>query len=259
MIKKLIKHDTKKMFWVLGYIYIISIALAGITRLFGIWSEIQFLNIIGKVFQGITYSAICNILVNTFISILKVFCSGFYGKESYLTHTLPITKDKLLLSKYISGLIVIISSLIVSFVTLFIMHYSKSFINLLKALIQTISGNFNVTLFIFLVILIIFAEICAFISMSFTAIVKANTYNSKRVLKGLLWFVVYYFGSMIAVLIVSVIIFALTGNISNLFSSTLSKSSFLTLILTCLVLYISFIFIFYFICKKLFKKGVNVD
>lgn len=261
MIKKLMKYDTKKMFWVLGYIYIASIILAGITRLINIGKHIQFLFILGQVFSTLTYTAICSILVNTFVQTLRVFTTNFYKDESYLTHTLPISKNKLLLSKYLSALIVILSSVLVCFASLFILFYSKSFMSSLKLFIQASITNFNFSanLFIFALILVIFAQICTLISMAFTAIVKAYTYNTKRVLKGFIWFVIFYFGTMAITLLTMVVFFAITGNLSMLLSSTMSNFAFISILIIGFICYVAYAFIFYFICQKLFNKGVNID
>ena len=261
MIRKLMKYDLKKMLRVLIYIYIVSISLSIITRLINIGKEIQVIFIIGQVFAGLTYSALCSILVNTFVHILLVFYKNFYKDESYLTHTLPVSKNKLFLSKYLSSLIVILSSVIVCIISLFIMFYSKSFMTSLKNFINiSISGfNMPVGLFISLIILIIFSQICTMISMAFTAIVKANSYNSKRTIKGLSWFAIYYIGAMIITLLLAIIIFSITGNISLLFAKNLTQFAFLCLLFIALFAYISYAILFYLICKKLFNKCVNVD
>lgn len=261
MIGKLMKYDLKKMFRILVYIYIISIALAGITRLINIGKDIQAIAIIGYIFSGITYSAIGSIIVNTFVHVLRVFICNFYKDESYLTHTLPVNKNKLLLSKYLSGLIVIFTSVIVCFLSLFILFYSESFMMGLKAFFEmSIYGNsLSVGLLIILVVFIIFAQICAMISMSFSAIVKANMYNSKRVIKGLLWVALFYFGSMLLTFGTAVIALAITGNIAELTANVMSYSAFMTILILGLILYILYAIIFYFVCNKLFNKGVNVD
>ena len=101
MLGRLMKYDIKKMTKILIIMYIISLGLACVTRLINIGKNIQAIFIIGQVFTGLTYSAIVNVLVNTFVHILKVFINNFYKDESYLTHTLPIKKSKLLLSKYL--------------------------------------------------------------------------------------------------------------------------------------------------------------
>jgi len=261
MIKKLMKYDLKKMTYILLYIYAISIGLAGLTRLIFIGKNIQAVKIIGYVFQGLTYSAIGSILVNTFVHILRAFVGGFYKDESYLTHTLPVNKNKLLVSKYLASLITIFTSVVVCFVSLFIMFYSKSFISSLKVFIEvTVSGfNMSVPLFLFLMVTIIFSQICAIMSMAFCAVVKANTYNHKRVMKGLIWFFIFYFGSMFVTLILIVSIFAIKGSLSELLASVLSQSSFTLILIVGLILYVAYAVVFYFVTNKLFNKGVNVD
>lgn len=261
MIKKLMKYDIKKMTKILVYFYVISILLSIITRLINIGKNIQIIAIIGQVFAGLTYSAVASILINTFIHIIKVFACDFYKDESYLIHTLPVTKNQLLISKYLSGLVVVISSVIVSFLSIFIVLYSKEFFETLKVLIEKSITEFNIPvwLFILIMVVLIFAQICAIISMAFTSVVKANTYNSKRSIKSLMWFAIYYFGSMLVTLLIAVIIFAIGGNLSELGASVLSQSSFLTLLILALVCYIIYAFVYYFICKNLFNKGVNVD
>ena len=261
MIKKLIKYDLQKMTKLLLYLYFFTIIFAGISRLIGLGNHIQFVFIIQKVFEGITYSLIGSVVINTFVHILMVFYTNFYKDESYLTHTLPITKNKLFASKYISSLIVIFSSVLVCFLSLFIMFYSPEFMQMLTSSLQTIVAGFNIStgLFVTLFMLILFAQICGIIGIAFTAIVKAHTYNTKRVIKGLAWFAIFYLGSMLASLLTISIIFLISGNLSELGAAQLSQSAFLTVLITGLILYVIYAILFYFICNKIFNKGVNVD
>lgn len=262
MIKKLMKYDIRNMTKILVYFYAIGIIAAVLTRLINIGDHIQFIMIIGKIFEGITYAAIANIIINTFMHIiLKSFINNFYKDESYLTHTLPVTKKQLLISKYLSSLIVVLISVVVSVASLFIVLYSKEFIEGLKAFISLTVSGFNMSsgAFITLVVLILFTQVCAMISMSFTAIVKANTYNTKRVIKGLLWFAVYYFGSGLITLLLAVVTFAMGGNISELTATQMSQSSFTTLFILALVANIIYTVVHCLVSYKLFNKGVNVD
>lgn len=261
MLKYLMKYDLKKMFKLIKWFYILAIVLAGITRLLNIWNDIQIIKIIGMVFSGFTYSAIANILINTFIHILMRFSHSFYKDESYLTHTLPVKKNNLILSKYLSSLIVILSSVAVSFLSLFIIFYSPEFVQGIKMAIDGVVAGFNISggLFIFLTLLIIFAEICSMMSMGFTAIVKGYSYNQKRGLKGFLWFVIYYMICSNITLILTVIVTAITGDLNSLFANQMSNGAFITLIIISLITYIAYSIIFYFLCKKEFNKGVNVD
>ena len=261
MIGKLMKYDLKKMLRILVYIYFISLGLAIITRLINIGKDIQAIAIIGYVFSGLTYSAIGSIIVNTFVHILRVFICGFYRDESYLTHTLPVEKNKLLLSKYLSSLIVVFASVFVSFLSLFIMFFSKEFmIGLKTALSSTVAGlNMSLGLLMAIIVLVIFSQICTMMSMAFAAVVRGNMYNQKRVPKGLLWFALFYFGSMIVSIAVIALIMVISGNIADLTAAVMSQSSFVTILISGLVLYAVYSIVFYFICQKWFNKGVNVD
>ena len=261
MLGKLMKHDIKKISKILVILYGISLGLAGLTRLINIGKKIQAIAIIGGVFAGLTYSAIGSVLVNTFVHIIRVFTVDFYKDESYLTHTLPIKKGKLLLSKYLSSLFVTFCSVAVCFLSLFTLFYSPKLMLILKLLIaKTVAGyNMPSWLFLTLIVAIIFTQICAIITMSFTAIIKANTYNHKRILKGLLWFALFYFGSMFAVVFVAIVTLAIQGNLSQLVASQMNNVSFISIIVIALLVYVLCAIAFYFLSKKMFEKGVNVD
>ena len=261
MIKKLFKYDFNNMTKTLKWFYLIVIGVAILTRLVLIGKKIQLINIIGRILLGCTYSAVANVLINMFIHIPTYLNRNFYKDESYLTHTLPISKNKLFLSKCLSALTVILISVAVCVVGLLIVFLDKSFITGIKVVFESIVVGFNMPawLIISLLVLLIFAEFCTLISMGNTAIIKANTYNQKRGIKGVIWFMAYYFGATLITLIISIIVFALTGNINALFSEKMPQSALLTLLIISTVLYVGYVFVHYFIANKIFNKGVNVD
>ena len=261
MMIKLLKYDLKQVLGFLVYFYVISFGFAVITRLINIGKDIQFIYIIGLIFAGITYAGVAQILINVFTQTLKIFITDFYKDESYLTHTLPVTKNQLLLAKYLTALITIVISVAVCVLDLFIVLYTPEFFEGVKALISlTVSGlNMSGGLFLFLCCLIILLQICAIISMVFSAIVKANTYNSKRVIRGFIWFFIYYFASMVATLAIATIVFAITGNLSSLFAQVLPQSAFVTILIIGAIAYFVYSILFYFMANKNFNKGVNVD
>jgi len=261
MLKRLMKYDLKRTLKYLVWFYALSIVLSGICRLLDIWKDIHVIRILSSVFSSLTYSAIATVLVNTFFHILLSFVASFYKDQSYLTHTLPVKKDNLLLSKYLSALIVVLCSVLACVFSLFIMLYSSAFIKTLKtAILSAVIGlNIGGGTLILLLVLIIFSQILALISMAFSAIVKGHSYNQKRRLKGVLWFVVYYLASMYLTLIFAVICTTITGEIKTLFSNQMSSSAFLTVLIVALISYWFYALFFYFLCKREFNKGVNVD
>ena len=261
MIAKLMKYDIKNMMRILVYIYVVSIGLSIITRILNIWSDIQVLFLIKEIFAGLTYSAVGSVIINAFAHVLKVLVCSFYKDESYLTHTLPVKKSELLLSKYLSGLVVVLCSVAIAFVSLAIVLYSPEFMDMLGVLLEMVVAGFNmsVSTFITIFVLLVFVQLCAMMSMVFVAVVKGNMYNSKRAIKGLLWFVVCYMATMCAMLLVILAVFAIQGNVSMFLSETLSQQAFMSIIVVCLVVYMLASVVFYIIANRLFNKGVNVD
>lgn len=261
MIKNLMKYDLKRMLKLLVYFYAVSICLSIVTRLIFIGNDIQFIYIIGQVFLGLTISAIVSIIVNTFAHTIRVFVVNFYKDESYLTHTLPATKNQLLTSKILSALIVILLSVIVCVADILLLFYSPTLKDTLVALINYTVAGFNMSAmgFIALLSLAVLSQICAYLMMAFSAIVKGNSYNSKRGRKGLLWFVVYYLGSMAITISLVALAFAVSGRITELSAVTMMQSSFLLIIILATITYSCITIAQFFLCKKLFNKGVNID
>ena len=141
------------------------------------------------------------------------------------------------------------------------MLYSKDFVAMLDTLLKAVVINLNMSvgLFITLMVIIIFAQICAMISFAFTAIIKGYSYNRKRGGKGLLWFFAFYFGSMIVTILIAVIVFAISGNLSLLFAEQLTQGAFITILIIGLAMYIIYTILFFLMSRKEFNKGVNVD
>ena len=59
------------------------------------------INIIGQISVGCMFSMIFSILINTMMRSWVRFRDSLYKDESYLTHTLPVTKNELYNSKFI--------------------------------------------------------------------------------------------------------------------------------------------------------------
>lgn len=261
MIVKLMKYDVKKMFWVLPYIYVAAIVLSGVARIINIYKDAQFMFILGQIVSGIVYGCIGSILVNTFVQTIKVFYSNLYGDEGYLTHTLPVKKDQILIAKFLSALIVILASVAVCVVCFIILFYSKSNMEMLKISLSVVVSAFDMSIqaFVALIVFIIFAEVCWLLAMVFFAIVKANTYNSKRVSKGMLWFVIYYLSASLITLLTVVVVLAISGNLSQLTEQVMSQFAFVSILVVGAVNYTAYAVISFFVCSKLFNRGVNLD
>lgn len=262
MVKKLIKYDLLKMLNTLPYFFVATIFFAGLTRLINIWNDIQFMFILGQIFQGTTIALIVNSLVNAFIGILILsFRFNFYSDESYLTHTLPVSKNQLYLSKFISAVITLLSTVVVIFVSLVIMFYSSETVKFIEeALSLVLTGlNFSPIVLVILVAITVLFQLLTMILIGFASIVKGHSYNNGKVIKSFMWFAIFYVLSSIVSLIGVVIALLVSGNISEIFATTMKVETFVILIVTALIIYACYVVAFYFIGNKLFNKGVNVD
>ena len=262
MIKKLIKYDVIKMTGTLPYFYAFALAFAGLTRLVNIWSDIQFIFIIGQIFQGTTIALMVNILVNSFLSVIvRSLVPSFYKDESYLTHTLPVTKNELMLSKFISAIIITFLSFIVCFGCLFIMFYSQETMTALKGLIELVVVGFDISsgAFVAIIAFILLFEIIAMMLIGFSAVIKGYSYNHGKVKMSFIWFVIYYAISTVINLIIVIIALLIGGNLSSLTATVMEADAFITIMIVTLINYALISVAFYFISNKLFSRGVNVD
>ena len=261
MIKKLLKYDLINTTRTLKYMYLVSLALAIVTRIINLFDHVFVMYIIGLIFAGCTYSAIANVLINTIVHVLKQFMGDFYGDRSYLVHTLPVTKNQLFASKYVCSLILMLVSFILSVMSLALVLLTPETATALQNALAMEIPDFNMPVwgFVTLLIGILIVQICAYMSFGFLAIIKANTYNRKRVLMGFIWFIILYVIAMLFMLAVGVIGLAIFGDVSQLFAEKLNNQSLIILI-TCIGIgYLIAIVVCTILAKNLFNKGVNVD
>ena len=125
MLNKLLKYDLKWCYKALIIFYILSLVFASLTRVFFSIDDSLIFYIVGKITLGITISLLASILINNILRLWARFIKNLYGDEAYLTHTLPVYKKDLFLSKVLSSLITLFTSTIFIIVSLFIMYYSK--------------------------------------------------------------------------------------------------------------------------------------
>ena len=135
MLKKLLKYDLQNIYKVLIVFYSLSLFFGVLTRIFFGIENSFIMNIIGQICSGTVIAMIFNILINNLMRLWHRFKSNFYGDESYLTHTLPVDKKTLYLSKFLASIITLFSSVVVIGITLFIAYYSKENIEVIKNLL----------------------------------------------------------------------------------------------------------------------------
>ena len=113
MLGKLLKYDLKWCFKPLLVFYMLAIFFSIIVRIVESFEQSLIILIIDKVCCGIVIAMLVNILINCFMRNWARFVKNIYKDEAYLTHTLPISKSEIYLSKILTAIITLLTSFVV--------------------------------------------------------------------------------------------------------------------------------------------------
>ena len=136
MLNKLLKYDLKYMIKNMGVFYILAIFFAITTRLLSLPEKTIMMDILVKISSGCVIAMIANIIINSMMRSWIRFRDSLYKDESYLTHTLPVTKNNLYNSKFLQTLIFFFVGFAMVLLTLFIAYYSKDTWNMIREYIR---------------------------------------------------------------------------------------------------------------------------
>ena len=263
MLGKLLKYDLKKTYKILVIFYMLAIFFGILTRIFlGIENSYN-MNIIGQICNGTAISMMINILINNLMRLWHSFNNDFYKDESYLTHTLPIEKKTLYLSKVLTAVITLFTSIFTIALTIFIAYYSKENLELLKSLLLPLAELYDSTMITIILsfIFIIFLEIMNMLQSGYAGIIIGNRKNNHKIVNSVFFGFIIYIVTQIFTIIVVFIVALFNKDLMNLFYTVeaLNVSTIKLCIYLAIIVYILNIIILYFVNSKLFSKGVNVD
>ena len=263
MIKKLLKYDLQNIFKLLIVFYNLAIFFAILTRIFLNIENSFIMNIIGKICSGTTIAMIINILINNILRLWVRFKNNFYGDESYLTHTLPVEKKTLYLSKIIASIITLFTSFVVIGLTVSIAYYSKENIELLKDILLPLANAYGSTIITILMafLFIFFLQFVNILQSGYTGVILGHRHNSTKIGCSVLIGFATYIGTQLIALALLFLIAIFNKEFMNLFitNEVISVEMIRMIIYIAIIMYTLIIIGGYFLNLKLFKKGVNVD
>ena len=264
MLNKLLKYDLKYMIKNMSVFYILSIFFAITTRILFNMNQSVMIKILSQISVGCMFAMIANTLINTIMRSWIRFSCSLYKDESYLTHTLPVSKNDLYNSKFIQTLIFFIVGFLIILLSLFIAYYSKDNWISLTNYIKTITTGLNMStsFFITMAIIVIFLEIFNAIQCGFLGIILGHKKNNGKVGYSILFgFIIY----LIAQLIILGLVFIyglFDSTVMELFKTTtinIDVNAFKVLAVVSSLLYLVIITIMSLICKNELNKGVNIE
>ncbi len=264
MVRKIFKYDFQKIIKsVIGF-FIASLFCAGVSRICNeLGKLVNLFDILGILFTGVSYALFANVIIQPIVYSLKAFGKSMYGDESYLTHTLPATKSQIVIAKSLSTLCVLLISFGVLLVSVFILAFSKSNVQVLDSFVQMLFADNGVSTISVIVtlVLLVFFECVAFYELIKCAIVYANLHNEKRGLYGFIYTVVFMFVQTLLIVGVAMVVFAISGDIKLLFASsaTINTSMFIVLSIVSLCCYALISVGYFMLSRHVLNKGVNVN
>ena len=218
----------------------------------------------GQISVGCMFAMLANILINTMMRSWIRFNNSLYKDESYLTHTLPVTKNDIYNSKLIQTFIFFFIGFIVIIISLFIAYYSKenwqAITNIVKNI--TIGLNMNTLFFITMFLLVVFLEIFNAIQCGFYGIVLGNRKNNGKIVYSVLFGFILYLVSQTIVLLLIFIYGLFDSSVMGLFQTTtvsIDANAFKVLLVLASLLYVIIIYCMSMLCKRTLNKGVNVE
>lgn len=263
MLRKLLKYDLKWIYQVIIVFYILAMIFSILGRVLVSIENSVIFHVLGQISMGIAISMMISSFINCFMRSWVRFVRNLYADESYLTHTLPVSKKMIYASKVLSSIICTFTTVLVVIVCLFICYYSKDNLEILKSMLEIAATTYNTTVIklLFLVSFILFLEFVFLILIGYVGIILGHKKNHKKIVYSIL----YGFGLYIITQMITLGLILLLGlfnsNIMNLIYTTdmIDMGTIKLLLLIAIVIYIVYIFIYYMIGLKQLEKGVNID
>ena len=263
MLGKLLKYDLKWVYKVVGIFYILAFVFSIIGRGLNEIENSALYSIIAKISFGFAISMMINSLINCLMRLWARFNINLYKDESYLTHTLPVEKKKIYLSKVLSALICIFTTTIVIIICLFICYYSKENLEILKVLLELAATTYNTTVLklLLLITIVIFLEVIFIVLIGYVGSIIGHKSNKNKMIRT----VVVGFGLYLLMQVITLGVIGIYGlfnaEVMNLINTTdiINIDAIKSVMYLGIIVYIMYIVSLYFLGKKQFEKGVNVD
>ena len=263
MLGKLLKYDLKWVYKLIIIFYILAITFSVIGRAFSTIENSLVFEIVSQIAFGTAISMMVSSLINTLMRLWVRFNRNVYKDESYLTHTLPVRKQEIFISKVITGFIAIFTSMVVIIVSLFICYYSEANMQALKGLLEIAASTYNTTVLnlLLLVAVVIFLEIVYALLIGYVGIILGHRSNKNRMARSIIIGIILYFVFQGATLGLIAIYGLFNPEVMNLINTTdiVNIEAIKSVMYAGIGIYVVYIIVLYCLGKRNLNKGVNVE
>lgn len=260
MLRKILKYNLRAIYRQLVFFYLIAFTCAIIGRCFSNYGDNLLLKIIHEFFAGAAVGLCFGIVINNATRIWEHTKRDFYGDQSYLTHTLPVSSPTLYLAKFCTIIITVFTSLLTIALVLFINYASTETFEFIKQLINNTGSVSEFIKFVTLIVGVLSLEIVFITQVGITGIIIGHRANSHKA--------AFSFACGFALFLCANIITVALGylwgifdpEVSRMLTESYSTNSVMAKLLTGgIVIYMIHIAANYFIGEHLFSHGVDVE
>lgn len=263
MLGKLLKYDLKWVYKVVVVFYMLALVFSLIGRGLSMIKDSVVFSVITQIVFGTAIAMMANCLINCIMRQWVRFVRNVYKDESYLTHTLPVEKKQIYLSKVISAVVTIFTTVVVIIACLFICYYSKENMQVLKSMLELAASTYNTTVIklLLLITFIFFLEVIFTVLIGYVGIIIGHKSNQNKMAKTILISFVMYLATQALTLGIVYIFGLFNPNVMNLINTTdiVNVDAIKYVMYAGSLIYVVYIIFYYILGKKLFEKGVNVD
>ncbi len=263
MLGKVLKYDLKWVYKVVGVFYILAFIFSIIGRGLNEIENSALFSLIAKIAFGFAISMMVSSLINCLMRLWARFIKNMYKDESYLTHTIPVPRKTIYVSKVLAALITIFTTTIVALVCLYICYYSEANMEILKTLLELAASTYNTTVvkLLLLITVVIYLEVMFMVLIGYTGIILGYKSNQNKMVKTLVYSFILYMVTQVVTLVVIYIFGLFNPSVMNIINTTdiVNIDAIKNVMYVGIATYVAYIIFYYLLGKKQLEKGVNVD
>jgi len=263
MLGKLLKYDLKWVYKVVVVFYVLSLVFSLIGRGLGCIENSAIFSVVSQISFGFAIIMMVSSLINCIMRLWARFIKNLYKDESYLTHTLPVEKKTIYVSKVISSLITIFTTAMAIIVCLFICYYSEEHIEYIKSILDLAASTYNTTVMnlLLLISIVITLQMIFVVIVGYFGIILGFRSNKNKIVRTIIIGFALYMVTQVISICLLFIAGLLNSNIMNLIKTNdiISIEAIKVVMYGVIGIYCIFIILYYTLGKRAFEKGVNVE
>lgn len=258
MLGKLLKYDLKAVYKPLSIFYGIVIVSMFLSHFFDAIDTNGFTFFCREFFRGATVGFSLGAIINNAMNIWAYFRQNLYGDRGYLMNTLPVSRNTLLFSKFLTTLITSLTTVIIGVIAIVLTYCAAP--NLPEFIDNIFSNSLALTL---QVILVFYLEIVFIMQCGISGVIIGHKFNYNKIVLS----VVFGFGIFVIANVLTVILAFIWGrfdsNLSWLFDDSSTVIPDLHIIHALLTagatVYAVYITGLYALNAHLLKRGIDLD